>query len=92
MAKHYDNKNQLLAEMKRLRDTADKAISGAFSAYMMISCMVLYEDFEYDSENMQAYVDGFYKRLDMYHDGKLTVDGLQKDLLDKIGVYVEPPR
>lgn len=93
MAKrHYDDRNNLLAELKYRKAMADNAISATFSAYMMLSCLVLHEDFELDEENMQAYVDGFYKRMDLYHEGKLTVDSLQKDLLEKVGVYVEPPK
>lgn len=93
MAKrHYDNKNDLLAEMKRRKDMADKAVSATYTMYMMLACLILYEDFEYDEENIQAFVDGFEKRFDLYEQGKLTVDDMACELLEKVGVVVELPK
>lgn len=89
--KHYDNARDIIATMKKNKALADNAISSTFSAYMMMACMVLYEDFEYDQENIQAFVNGIYNKLDEYRDGKLTVNGLEKDLLEKCGVVVEKP-
>lgn len=92
MAKHYDNKNNIIAEMKRSRYRADAAVSATFTAYMMIACLVLYEDLKFRSDRLKKFINGFYKRLDMYNAGTLTVDGMEKKLLEEAGVYIEPPK
>ena len=87
MAKHYDNKNNLIAELKRSRYRTDAAVSATFTAYMMIACLVLYEDLGFRSERLKKFVNGFYKRLDMYNAGTLTVSGMEKNYLRRL-VYM----
>lgn len=91
MAKHYDNKNQLLEELKRRKLMADNAIAATFTSYMMLSCMVLFEEFNYDQDDIVKFRDEIYKRLDLYHDGKLTVSDIESTLLNDLGVYIEKP-
>lgn len=90
--KHYDDKRDLIASMKRDRARADYAVYASFTAYMLIGCLTLYEDLGFRDKRITKYINGFYKRLDMYRAGKLSVQGMEKDLLEKAGVVVEPPQ
>lgn len=92
MAKHFDNKRDLIFEMKRNKALNENLMGTVFNAYMLMACCVLYEDFEYDEENIQAFVNGIYKQLDRYRDGTLTVTGMEKELFDKLGVIIEHPK
>lgn len=89
---HYDNKNDLLRELKKRKLMADNAITATFSTYMIMSLYVLMEDFEYDQENVEAYREKFCEHLAEYEDGKLTVKEMEKQLFDNLGVVVEMPK
>lgn len=89
---HYDNKNDLLRELKKRKLMADNAISATFSTYMIMSLFTLMTDFEYDQENVEAYRECFLNHLAEYEDGKLTVNEMEKQLFDNLGVVVEKPK
>ena len=91
MSKHYDNKNDLLRELKRRKDFADNSVSTTFTAYMLITCTVLYSDLGFREGRFRKVLDGFYKRLADFEDGNLTVDDMNKFLKEEAGVYVEFP-
>lgn len=88
--KHFDNKNDLLAELKRRKSMADNCVSATYTMYMMMACSVLLEDFEYDSDTIENFLAGFSKRFDAYERGELTVDSMDQNLKDA-GIYVELP-
>lgn len=90
--KHFDNKKDLIAEMKRNKAMNENGMGAVFKAYMLLACVVLYEDFEYDEENIQAFVDGVYKNLDRYHDKTLSVADMEKTLFENLGVWIENPK
>lgn len=92
MAKHYDDKNYLLAEMKRRKLQAEKAIHSTFTAYMMLSCLTLNDDLKLEQEDIEKFINGIYKRIEEYESGNLTLDSMQKRLLDEVGVVVEMPK
>lgn len=92
MGKHYDNKNDLLKEMKKRKLMADNAISSTFTAYMIVATLTLYEDLGFRNERLQKFLTGFYKRLERYENGSLTLDQMKKTLYDKAGVVVEGPK
>lgn len=90
--KHYDNKNDLIRELKRQKFHTDHAVAATFTAYMMLATLTLYEDLGFREKRLLKFVNGFYHRLDLYNEGKLTVDSIQKTLLEKAGVVVEGVR
>ena len=90
--KHFDNKNDLISRMRATQKRADHAVSATFTAYMMLALTVLYEDLGFRDKRLRKFINGFYKRLDMYNAGTLTVDSMEAKLLNEAGVYVEPPR
>ena len=87
--KHFDNKNDLISQLKQQRYRTDNAIAATFTAYMMLATMGLYEDLGFREKRLIKFVNGFYDRLDLYHEGKLTVAEMEKTLLEKAGVVVE---
>ena len=87
--KHYDNKNDLISQLRKQKYRTEKAIEATFTAYMMLATLTLYEDLGFREKRLLKFVNGFYDRLALYEDGKLTVDSIQKTLLEKAGVVVE---
>lgn len=89
--KHYDNKNDLLNELRKRKTMADNAITATFTTYMIMSLYTLMDDFEYDQENVEAYRECFLNHLAEYEEGKLSVNEMEKQLFDNLGVLVEMP-
>ena len=87
--KHYDNKNDLISQLRKQKYRTEKAIEATFTAYMMLATLTLYEDLGFREKRLLKFVNGFYDRLALYEDGKLTVDAIEKTLLEKAGVVVE---
>lgn len=90
-SKHYDSKRDLIAAMKENKRRADYAVFASFTAYMLIATLTLFEDLQFREKRIVKFVNGFYKRLDMYNAGALSVSSMEEDLLKKAGVVVEPP-
>lgn len=87
--KHYDNKKDLIREMKMQKIRTDNAVAATFKAYMMLATLTLYEDLGFREKRLIRFVNGFYDRLGLYSDGKLSVAEIEKTLLEKAGVVVE---
>lgn len=87
--KHYDNKNDLLLELKRQKFHRENDIAAVFKAYMLLATLTLYEDLGFREKRIIKFVNGFYDLLDLYHEGKLTVDEVEKTLYEKAGVVIE---
>jgi len=90
--KHYDNKRDILAEMRRTKMRTENAVAATYTAYMMLAALTLYDDLGFRDKRLRDFVNGMYKRIEEYEDGTLTVDGMEKRLLEEVGVYVEPPK
>lgn len=89
--KHYDNKNNLIAEMRRAKAQAQHASAQTFTVYMELALLTLYEDLGFRDKRLKDFVKGVEARSDKFGDGKLTEPEMRKRLLDEAGVYVEPP-
>ena len=87
--KHYDNKNDLISQLKKSKYRTEKAIEATFSAYMMLGTLTLYEELGFREKRLIKFVNGFYDRLALYGEGKLTLNEIEKTLLEKAGVVVE---
>ena len=87
--KHYDNKNDLISQLKKSKYRTEKAIEATFSAYMMLGTLTLYEELGFREKRLIKFVNGFYDRLALYGEGKLTLNDIEKTLLEKAGVVVE---
>lgn len=87
--KHFDNKNDLISQLRQQKFRTENAIAATFTAYMMLATLGLYEDLGFREKRLIKFVNGFYDRLALYEDGKLTVTEMEKTLLEKAGVVVE---
>lgn len=94
MAKHYDNKNELLRQLKKAQNAekhTQNCINASYNAYMMIACLVLWEKCNLREKRLQTFVDGVYGLVDAYNDGKITYDDIKKRLND-YGIEFEMPQ
>lgn len=91
MKKHYDNKNDLIAQMRRTKIHADNCVGATFTAYMLLAVTTLYEDLNFRDKRLVKFIEGFYHRLDLYSEGKLSVDDMEKNLIENAGVVIERP-
>lgn len=91
MAKHSEKTDYLLGEIKKLRTQLEYQAALSFKSYMLMACHTLYDDFEYDQENIEAFVSGIYKHLEEYENGTMTIGDMERELYDEIGVVVEGP-
>jgi hypothetical protein len=87
--KHYDNKNDLISAMRKQKRYTDNAVSATYTAYMLLATLTLYEDLGFRENRLIKFVNGIYERLGLYGDGKLTLNEIEKTLLEKAGVVVE---
>lgn len=90
--KHYDNKNDLISQMRKQKFQTENAIAATFKAYMMLATLTLYEDLGFREKRLLKFVNGFYDRLAAYEDGNLSVNEIEKTLLEKAGVVIEGVR
>lgn len=93
--KHYDNKNDILQRIRDVEKTqarADNAIAATWSAFMMLGLLTLYDDLGFRDKRLNSFIDGMYKRNEQYNSGELTLEKINKELYDKAGIIVEPPR
>lgn len=83
--KHYDNKNDLIREIKRTRLLAEQNTDIAFASQMILSLYVLHNTFGFGQERCERYVQAIQEadNNDLQH--------MRKYLLDKIGFCVELP-
>lgn len=93
--KHYDNKNDILKRMREVeivQNRADHAVAASWSAFMMLGLLTLYEDCGFREKRLNAFVSGIRKRNDQFDAGEITLDSIEKDLYEKAGIIVEPPK
>lgn len=92
MAKHFDNKRDLLEEMKKTKRMNDHLSAVVFKGYMLIACMTLHEDMHFDEDGIQTFVNGIYDKLEKKTRGELSVNSMERELYEKLGVYIENPQ
>ncbi|HJC25380.1 MAG TPA: hypothetical protein H9761_17060 [Candidatus Eisenbergiella merdavium] len=90
--RHYDNKRDLIKEMRSSRARADMAAASAFSANMLMSLYVLRDTFGFGQARAERFVKAM-GRLNTDHDeGRITLDEIKKRIFDDLGMIVEMPR
>ena len=89
--KHFDNKRDLIAQMRRTKMHADNCVGATFTAYMILATTTLFEDLGFRDKRMVKFIEGFYRRLDLYSAGELSVEEMEKNLIEKAGVVIEHP-
>ena len=89
--KHYDNKTDILRQMKENRIRADIAAASAFSANMLMSLYVLRDGFGFGQEWAERFVNGMLQLNKDFNDGKITLDEIKRRVYDDLGMFVEMP-
>ena len=74
-----------------MKENADGCVGATFTAYMILATTTLFEDLNFRDKRMVKFIEGFYRRLDLYSAGQLSVDEMEKKLIEKAGVVIEHP-
>lgn len=91
MAKHYDNKKDLLRKLKQTKEDTRFTEAATFTAYMSMALYVLANTFDYSTEQAEEFVDAFYQLNSDFNDDKITLDKINQLIEDKLGMAVEGP-
>lgn len=91
MAKHYDNKNDLIRAMRETNKRSQIAEGAAWSGLMAMSLDILYREFGFRDNRLNKFIDEMMK-LEHEIDG----DGQKfrqvcKRLYDEAGILIEMP-
>lgn len=89
--KHYDNKKNLIRDMKETRIRADIAAASAFSANMLMSLYVLRDGFNFGQVRAERFVVGMHDLNERFEAGEITLEEIKKRIYDEIGMIVEMP-
>ena len=89
--KHYDNKTDILRQMKENRIRAGIAAASAFSANMLMSLYVLRDGFGFGQERAERFVNGMLQLNKDFNDGKITLDEIKRRVYEDLGMVVEMP-
>ena len=89
--KHYDNKRDLIREMRQTQKRSETAIAATYTAYMLMALYTLHEDFGFGQKRANKFYESMYKRIEEYGDGELSVPEMQKTIFNKLGMIVEGP-
>ncbi len=89
--KHYDNKTDILRQMKENRIRADIAAASAFSANMLMSLYVLRDGFGFRQERAERFVNGMLQLNKDFEADKITLDEIKRRVYEDLGMVVEMP-
>ena len=92
MAKHYDNKNELLRQLKKAQNAekhTQNCINATYNAYMMIACLVLWEKCNFRENRLTTFVNEFYATVEAFDRGEITYEDM-KGRLNDYGIEIEP--
>lgn len=89
--KHFDNKNDLLSTLRRQRLESEMAMASTFTAYMMVTLLVLHDDFSFGQKRAEKFTEAFYKLLESYNQGEIGIGEMKQRIFDELGMIVEGP-
>lgn len=89
--KHYDNKTDILRQIKENRIRADTAAASAFSANMLMSLYVLRDGFGFRQERAERFVNGMLQLNKDFEAGKITLDEIKRRVYEDLAIIVEMP-
>lgn len=92
MAKHYDNKADIIRRIKENRIRADIAEASAFSANMLMSLYVLRDTFRFGQVRADRFIDGMKKLNQEISEDKISIQDIEKRIFDDLGIVVEMPK
>lgn len=86
--KYYNNKKVSNPVVRNRRD-ADKLISASFSAFLLLGCMALRDEFDFGKVRMARFVDKMNDLLDSYNRGYISVRDLHDTIKEETGIDVK---
>lgn len=89
--KRFDNKNDLLSTMRRQRLESEMAMASTFTAYMMLTLLILHDEFGFGQKRAEKFTAAFYELLESYNQGRIKVGDMKQRILDELGMIVEGP-
>ncbi len=89
--KHFDSKNDLLSTMRRQRLESEMAMASTFTAYMMLTLLILHDEFGFGQKRAEKFAVAFYELLESYNQGLIKVGDMKQRILDELGMIVEGP-
>lgn len=89
--KHFDNKNDLLSTLRRQRLESEMAMASTFTAYMMVTLLILHDDFGFGQKRAEKFTEAFYKLLESYNQGEISIGEMKQRIFDVLGMIVEGP-
>ena len=89
--KHFDNKRDILREMKENRIRAETAEASAFSANMLMSLYILSDSFNLNQGQAEAFVDAMGTLEKRFEDGNITLAQIMQRVFDDYGMIIELP-
>lgn len=84
---YFNNKKVVKPYVKNRRD-ADKLISASHQCAMLMTMTILHNKFGFGATRLERFADYYADLLDSYNKGYVSVDDLNKDLLEETGVKV----
>ncbi len=73
------------------RRDAETLIQSAHRAYMLIGLMTLHNDFGFGASRLEKFAEAWQKNLNMFNEGELTLDGVERIMSEDYGIeYIIP--
>ena len=91
MAKHYDNKNDLIAAMRETNRRSQIAESTVFAGMMAVSLDVLYREFGFRDKRLNRFIDSMVKMETEIDGDPKKYRKVCKRLFDEAGIVIEMP-
>lgn len=91
MAKHFDNKNDLLKAMRKQKMENEMVMAATYTAYMRMAFLVLHDEFGFGSQRALKFGEAMNKMLEAFNNDAITGDQMIKRIADELGLYMEDP-
>lgn len=89
--KHFDNKSDLLSAMRRQRLESEMAVASTFTAHMMVTLLVLRDEFGFGQKRAEKFTEAFYNLLESYNQGGVSVGEMKQRIFTELGMIIEGP-
>lgn len=91
MAKHFDNKNDLLKTVRKQKMENEMVMSATYTAYMRMSLLVLHDEFGFGTSRCEKFGEAMNAMLEKFNDGTITGAQMTQRILDELKMYMEDP-
>ena len=89
--KHYDNKNNLLRDMRKQKMENEMVMSATYTAYMRMALLVLHDEFGFGTQRCEKFGEAMNAMLEKFNDGEITGAQMTQRIFDELYMYMEDP-